>query len=411
MQKQYATNLRRGSRQRGSTAIFFVMLMAVMASGMAATLAMQAGVDTQTIGISFKRNAAFYAAEAGIQQATWNMNYNSTWLSSLPIHGTLPNGCTYAINSLGTVNWPTSPVTFVSVGTSADGTVLSQASIMVTSVGSVPGMAIGGSLEDSGSLSVAGSVEVVGSVTRSGNMKLTNVSGSPTSSLESMSTLTSSGTFTVPGNLLFNGAMSSSGNVNVGGNAQSGGSITHSGTWDVSGSNNQDDSPDLSFTLPAVNTATLISEATSGGTVIAGGAHSNLTINFNNSPNRIVCISSNVTLSGTTTIIGSGTLVVEGTLSLSGTLGSSASPAVMNMVTTGNATLSGTYYTQGCLCVGGSLTKSGTAAIQGVMVVQSNLTGSGNITLTYAAPPSFIQFSGSGSSGNVQTTNFSGPVY
>jgi hypothetical protein len=65
----------------------------------------------------------------------------------------------------------------------------------------------------------------------------------------------------------------------------------------------------------------------------------------------------------------------------------------------------------GCLCSGGSLAKSNTTLINGVVVVQQSVTGSGNVTINYAAPPSFIQYSGGAGSGTVQTTNFSGATY
>jgi len=242
-------------------------------------------------------------------------------------------------------------------------------------------------------------------------MTLTNVAGQPTSSLTSMGSFTSSGTFNVPGNVEFNSAITSSGTVVAAGNVQSGGAISHSGTWNVSGSTLPNDSPNLVISSPTVNTATLIADATSNGTVMAGGVFANKTINFNNSPNGIVYINGNATFAGTTTIVGTGTLIIAGTLSNSSTIGTAVSPAPVNIVTTGNVTLSGSQYINGCLCAGGSLTKSGTTAINGVVVVQQSVTGSGNVAITYAAPPWFIQYSGGGAGGSVQMTNFSGATY
>ena len=299
------------------------MIIGVLVASMVSLMATQVGVQAQTTEIGLKRNAAFYAAEAGLSQAIWNMNYNQNWLSTLPQQRTLPNGCTCTVSTVGTVNWPTLPVTFLAVGTSSDGVVISQASITVTNTTLVPGMAVGGGLSDSGTLLIAGSVEVVGNVTRSGTMTQTNVAGQPTAALEAEGSFTSSGTFVVPGNVEFNNSITASGSVTAGGNVQSGSSVTHSGSWVVTGSTETFDNPNLSFTAPTVDSATLISQAASGGIVIAGGSKSNATINFNSSPNGIICISSNVTFSGTTTIIGSGTLVVQGTLSLSGALGTS----------------------------------------------------------------------------------------
>jgi hypothetical protein len=398
--------------RRGSAIVFLILSMSIMVTGTVAMMSMVSGVQSQISDLSLKRNAAFYASEAGIQQAVWNMKNNSAWVNTLPAVTTLPNGCTITVSAVGAVNWPSAPVTFQSVGASADGSVVNQACITVASTGAAPGLAVGASLSDSGTLTIAGGVAVGGNVTRSGTMTLSNVAGQPASSLSALGSFTSSGTFNVPGNVLFNGGVTSSGKLVVGGNVQSGSSISHSGTYTVTGSTLANDSPNLSFTTPVVSTATLESEATTDGTVLSGGAFSNKTINFSQAPNGIVYINGNTTLAGTTTIVGTGTLIVAGNLTLSGTLGTAGSPAPLNIVTTNNLTASGTLVMNGALCSGGSLTKSGTTTVTGVVVVQQSVTGSGSITLTYAAPPSFIQYSGAGGAGsNIQTSNFSGATY
>jgi len=402
---------RRRSR-RGSAVVFFVMMMSVLATGMATLMALGSGILTQNADINRKRNSAFYAAEAGIQQAVWNASNNPVWISSLPVTATLANGATYTVSTVGAANFPTAPVTFQSVGASADGTVVSQASITVSSTVVIPGMSVGANLADSGTLNIAGGVQVAGNVTRSGTMTLTNVAGMPISALSAMGSFSSSGTFTVPGNVQFNQGILSSGTLNVTGNVQSGAAITHSGTWNVTGATLPFANPNVSVTPPTVNTAGLMTQAESNGTVLTGGTYSNLTIDFTKSPDGIVYINSNVTLSGTTTVKGTGTLIVQGTLSVSGSMGAVSSPAGINIVTTGNTVMSGTLYVNGCVCIGGSLTKSGAAAINGVVVVQSSVQGSGNISITYAAPPSFIQYGGGGGSGgNIQKSNFSGATY
>jgi hypothetical protein len=381
-----------------------------MLTGMVATMTTVSGVQSQISDLSLKRNAAFYAAEGGIQQAIWNMKNNSAWVNTLPLNVALPNGCSYTISTVGAPNWPSNPVTFQCVGTSADGSVVSQASATVASTGVAPGLAVGAGLTDSGVLNIKGGVDVVGNVTRSGTMTLTSAAGQPAASLEAEGAFTSAGTFVVPGNLQFNNAITSSGSVTAGGNVQSGAGINHSGTWNVTGSTLPNDSPALSFTTPTVNTATLISNAQSGGLTLPSGAHANYTINFNNSPNGIIYINGNTTLSGTTTIVGTGTLVVQGTLTNSGTIGSAASPAPINIVTTGANTSSGNLYINGALTSGGNFTKSNTTVINGVVVVAGSVTGTGNVTINYAAPPWFITYSG-GAGGGIQTTNFSGATY
>jgi hypothetical protein len=243
-------------------------------------------------------------------------------------------------------------------------------------------------------------------------MVITTVTGMPTSNLQAMGAFTSSGTFTVPGDLLFNGAITSSGKVNVGGDAQAGGALSHSGQWNVAGSTSAFNSPALTINTPTVDTASLIQQAHDDGTVFSGGAKSNYTINFNAGSNHVVCISGNLTLSGTTTVIGTGTLIIQGTLSASGTIGTNPNPVSMNLVTTSDATLSGSLNMNGALCIGGNLTKSGTTTVNGVVVVQGNFDDSGNVNITYKSPPSFIHYSGTGGSGQpLSIINFTGPIF
>lgn len=403
--------MQRSARARGSAVVFMILLMGILVAGMVTSMAMLSGIQTQSSGVSLKRNAAFYAAEAGLQQAVWNMNSDpTTWMSSLPYSTSLPNGCIYTVSVVGTPSWPTDPVTFKSVGQSADGSIVTQATVTVTNAVLAPGIAIGGNMQDSGTLTVNGSVQVVGPVTRSGTMTLTNVTGQPPASLQGMSTFSSSGNFTIPGNLAMNGAITASGKEVVTGNAQSGGAITHTGNWNIGGSTSQYSSPNNNFTAPTVDTASLISQAQANGTMMFGGTMNAPTFDFTASPNGIIYINGNTVIAGSIKIKGSGTLVIKGNLLFSGTLGTVPNPVAMNLVTTGDMTNAGNINMTGALAVGGNYNKSGSTNITGVVVVQSNILASGAVNLTYGTPPWFIHYTGSGGS-NIQVSNFSGATY
>ncbi len=404
------------SRSRGSAVVFMILLMGVLIAGMVSSMGMLSGIQSQSAGVDLKRNAAFYAAEAGLQQAVWNMNSSpANWLAQCPYSAQLANGCTYTIFVVGTANWPTTPVTFRSVGLSADSSVSTQASITVTNTVLAPGLAVGGNMADNGTLIINGSVEVVGSITRNGTMTQTNVTGLPPSSLEAMGSFTSNGTFTVPANVLMNGSITSNGSVTAGGIAQAGSSITENGTWAIAGGSTSLSSPNLSYTAPTVDTAGLIAKAQANGTMMFGGNLSSPTFDFTASPNGIIYINGNTSINGTIKTKGTGTLIIKGTLTLNGNIGSVGPPPVlapMNLVTTSDVTFNGSINLNGALCVGGIYTKNGTTNINGVLVVQSNLVSNGAVTLTYAQAPSFIQYTGGGGSGaNIQVTNFSGATY
>ena len=399
---------------QGTIIAYFLVLIAALTTGLLTTLALSAGNGAQLAGLTLHRDQAFYTAEAGIQRAIWNLNQNPAWRASAaaPLVGTLQNGgvsSTYTVTCIdittgvkitSTVQPPTAPA-------------YSQIVATVLGGGSAPGLAVGNNMGDSGTLLITGTVQTKGSVTRSGTMTLSNIPNMPNSDLQAMGSLTSSGTFNAPGNLLFNGAISSSGTVNVAGNVQSGGAIGHSGTWHVTGTSSAWNNPNLQINTPTVDTASLVAKAQADGTVVAGGAKSNYTIDFTHGANHVVCVSGNLTLSGTTTVIGSGTLIVQGTLSLSGFLGAVGNPLPINVVTTGDATMSGTFYINGCLCSGGNFTKSGATNINGIVVVQNSLIGSGNITMTYQTPPSFVHYTGigNGTPATGAQVLFVGPIF
>jgi predicted acyltransferase (DUF342 family) len=404
----------RGTR-RGSAVVFLLLIMSVLVTGMVATMTLLSGIGTQAVGMNFKRNAAFYAAEAGIQQAVWNMNNNPTWLNSLPLTTTLPNGYTYTVRmTTANPSWPDTPLVFQSVGSSPNGDVVSQASVTLTSTVLAPAVALGTNLTDSGNLTVSGTVQAKGNITRGGTLTLKNVAGQTPSGLQATGSLSSGGNFSIPGDVLINGGISSGGTVSVSGNVLAGGSITYSGSWNVGGQTHPYQNPNVSVTGASVDTDSLASQARtdtqSSGTVIGGGIYGDTTIDFTQTSNHVVLITGNASFTGSFNVIGSGTLIVQGDLSISGNVGSAGSPAQVNIVTTGSTSLGGASTIQGAVASGGNLTRANAVSLTGVLVVQGSLQGSSDMTVKYASPPWFIRYT-NGSGQNIQTSNFTGPAY
>lgn len=448
------------NNRRGSIVLYFMLVMATLVTGTLATMSMLSNTETTSAGVAFDRSSAFYAAEAGIQQALWNAKNNpnfTTWLQNLTPQ-TLSNHCTYTLN-LTSGNWPTLPLTFQAVGQSADGQVVSQASATISLDGYCPGLAIGGQMRDNGTLNVAGSLMVVGNVTRNGTTTMTNVEGQPTSSLKSMGNYLTNGTFNVPGDVLFNGYLTTNGTLNasgnvqfgnsnpansyitnngtlnvggdilavgaitsngttIAGNVQSGTSVYHNGTWTVGSSSVQSTSgPNLSFGPPAVDTATLIAQAQEDGTVTTlknGSQNGTLNIDLNSGSHHVWLIQSSrsggsVSFNGSPTISpsGTGTIIINApATSFNGSFAMSG-----NLVTTGNFTNNGTVNVTGSICVGGDFNKNGNiVANNGVIVVQNDLTSNGTVTTTYGTPPWFVDWMRE-TNAKIVVTDFTGPTY
>jgi hypothetical protein len=457
-----STGLTRAKRT-GSIVVLYMMILSTLITGAVATVAVLSNSETQSSSVGFDRDQAFYAAEAGIQRAVWNANHNSspsTWLASLPLTATMPNGSTYKITS-GTVNWPASPVTFQCIGNSADGLVTSQASAKITSSGYCPGMATGKDFTCNGTMNIGGDFNVVGNVIRNGNTTLTAANGQG-GSLKATGSFAINGTTSIAGDFMFNSSIQVNGTTTVGGNFSTGSTVTGNGALTIAGNavaagqintggqvsitgNLQTSTtpsytgsfkvggtesiqattgPNLTISVPTVDTATLISEATADGTVTTltnGQANSGaLNINLNTGSHHVWLIKSNVTngpitFNGGIYASGTGTVIVQGSATTFNgpfALNSGGASATSNLVTTSDMTINGNITLTGSLCVGGNFTRNGTTTITGgVSVIQGQLMNSGNITSTYGTPPSFISW-GTGSSGSTVTvSNFMGPMY
>ncbi len=296
----------RGLARRGSAAIFLLVLITFVVGAATLTMALTSGVQSKITDVANRRDATFYAAQAGEQWAIWNLQNNSDWLEELPKSQALPNGYTYTVSATK-ADWP-SPVTLISTGRSPNGAQSVAISVTLSPANTAPTLAIGGQMADSGSLRIQGSVDAIGDIDRSGTMTLSNIPGQPPSSLETMGAFNSSGNFSVPGNILANNYISSSGNIIAGGNEQCGSFLAQSGHVQIAGTIKSEDNPNLNLSTPTVDTSALINKA--GTVTVPGGTVS--TLNFTQASDGILYVSGDVDFSGNMTIIGTGTLVVGG---------------------------------------------------------------------------------------------------
>jgi Tfp pilus assembly protein PilX len=62
---------------RGTVVALFLLLVAVLVTALISTMALTSGSQAQISTLTFKRDQAFYAAEAGMQRALWMAKYGN----------------------------------------------------------------------------------------------------------------------------------------------------------------------------------------------------------------------------------------------------------------------------------------------------------------------------------------------
>jgi Tfp pilus assembly protein PilX len=348
-------------QRRGSTVVFMLVILSVITVGLVMTLAVTGGVQTQVASLTLKRNQAFYAAEAGIQNAFWHMENDSTWRAdaTTPLTGTVGN-CTYTVTAVGGWN---SPVLIQSQGVYGSDAV-SKISATITPDTIVPAISVGNNFANNGNVVINGDVQAKGSIDTSGK-------------------------------------------IVVNGGLQAGGTITTTGSVDITGGSAQN-VPNI--TVPSINVNALISAATQ--VIHTGGSTPDVkSIDFGQG--GIVYFDGPINLKGNVTISGYGTLVVNGDISIqsSASFGSSSSPALANVVLTGSLTIDGYLGIVGSIYAGTDISKKGGLGLTGVLVAQHNLTTSGGITLTRAQPPAFDPRSAISGTNTMAMKSFTGPIF
>src|SRR5438067_2437048 len=96
-------------RHRRGTATVMMIVVSVVLTGLVMALAASSSAQTQNTNNTTKRNAAFYAAEAGAEKAYWKFKHDSTYRApaNAPLTGTITMGnadYTYSATVIGTGN-------------------------------------------------------------------------------------------------------------------------------------------------------------------------------------------------------------------------------------------------------------------------------------------------------------------
>ena len=354
-------------RRRGTAVAYLLVILSVLITGLMSTMGLTVGTQTQMASLTLHRDQAFYAAEAGIQNAYARLQLNGNWRAdaSAPLTGTV-GSASYSVTAAGGWN---SPVLISAVGTSGAGSTqaVSNIAATVSPTSLVPAISLGNNFDNNGNVVIVGDVQAKGNVNSSGRFRLS-------------------------------------------GSIEAGGSVDTKGSVDISGTTAQNVN---GITIPVIDVNALVAQATQVVHVPQGGkkAYEVASLNFGNG--GIIYFDGPISFKGNVSVQGQGTLVVNGDIQIqsAASFGSSSNKALANIVTTGNADVSGYLGIIGSLYVGGTLTKNGGFDVTGVIVANSDLDTAGGMNITRAQPPFFDPRANSSGSGTMVLTTFTGPIF
>ena len=339
-----------------------MVVIGILITGLLVTMSLSSGNQVQMASLTLYRDRAFYAAEAGLQHAYWELEYNNWASRSYPaLSGSVPTG-TYTVTA--TAQGWNSPHLLTATGTS-DGNPTAQ-SVIHAELGpiwKVPAIALGGDFSGGGGVHVTGEIQLRGAITQHGNFSV------------------------------------------YGGNVHASGAIRSGVSYDTGfqGYPNRTDVP----APPNVTTIANTLKATPG----AQEATSTDSLVF--PPSGILYY--NGTFSQTNknaSISGEGTLVVFGDVSIK--KGDFLVGHHINIVCTGNFTTLGgsSFNLAGSLDCAGSITSQSQFAVQGVICCQGGLDTQGQGADVSILPvPSWDPRLTAAGQGTQQVSGFTGPIF
>jgi len=366
-----------GRQRRGSMVIYLLVMMTVVLTGIVSTVSLVGGVGSQVSGLTLHRDQAFYAAEAGIERAYYEVEYGS-W-------STLANGsqvypgfsgtvgaCTYTITASG--SGFNTPVNVTSTGVYAnDPNVKSVITVTLQPKTTIPAIQLGSSIAESGNITVDGNT-------------------------------------LVKGNINLGGAVVVNGTIQYGGTQNNLAIATYNGNIPTPPQIWYDSTNNLAAPAGVINVNQLMqSDNADRFTDLTPDS-----LNFTNHPVLYVVVPPGQQLSlKNINVYGSGTLVVIGDVAVENGVGSATSS--VNIVATGAINTQGNFRIFGSLYAGGDMTHQGQFQVTGVISAAGSMyptvsnSGAGGATIVRAPPPTFDP-RGAVGSGSILIQNFTGPT-
>jgi hypothetical protein len=368
----------RGGSRRGSIVAYMLVILLVLVTGVVMTTATAAAVQAQMSSLQTRRDQAYYAAEAGIQRAFYEVEYGSwqTTTTYPQLTGIVGNS-SYSVTATGS-GW-NSAVVVKSVGSLSTDTSVNCA-ITVTFVPKtlVPAINLGAGISENGNLTVDGNAMV------KADIKL-------------------GGLVAIDGTLIFGGANKGKANGHF--------QWADPDTIPVPPSVWYDPTGTLTPPTNVINVSPMIA-AGSGAKALA--SNSPATLDFRTASNGVLYYFGDVDLKNVT-VYGSGSLVVFGNITVqNGGFGDSLDP--VNLVATGDIATQAKFRIYGSLYANGDITHqgqfdvTGTVNAQGSMFPTTGNGGAGGATINRAPTPPFDPRVTAGS-GSIVFSNFSGPSF
>ena len=356
---------------RGSVAIFLVVMLVVVMTGIVTTVAMIGGVGSQVSSMTLHRDQAFYAAEAGIQRAYYEVEYG-TWnkAGTFTFNGTV-GGCTYAMTATG--GGYGSSITVTSIGTyTANPTIAMTIKGTMQATNIAPAILLGSGISEHGNITVDGDTLVKGNINLGGSVTINNGVIQYGGTQNNLAIATYNANIPSPPPVWYDPS----------------GKAAPAGYIDATALTQQSDAQKFTDTTPSSLDFT---------------THSVLYI--------IVPPGQTLTLKKTN-VYGSGTLVVIGDVSVQAGLGTSQAP--VNIVTTGNVSTVGNLSIVGSIYADGNVQHQGQFQVTGIVsalgsMSPTNGNGAGGATINRAPPPAFDPRSYTGSN-SIQIQHFTGPT-
>jgi hypothetical protein len=359
--------------------MFMVVLLGAVTVGVASTLAITAGVGSEVSALTLHRDQAFYAAEAGIQRAHYEVEYGA-WVNPPVVNGrpvyvsytSTIGPCTYTISASGAGF--NAPAVITSVGTyTADPRIKSTITVTLQPATFIPALTVGSGISEAGNITVDGNVLVKGNI----NLK---------------------GSVTINGTLQYGGTQSNLSYAVYNPNIPAPPEIW----YDPSGTKTAPADAINVNSLIGVSDASRFTDTTPK------------TLDFTNHRVLYIVVPANQSLTlKNVNVYGSGTLVVIGDVNIQNGVGDQTD--AVNIVSTGTIATQGNFRIFGSMYAGKDMTHQGQFQVTGVLSAEGSMyptqsnNGAGGATIVRALPPWFDPRPAQGS-GSVLLQNFTGPT-